>query len=174
MGCIDIHGTSGPTCSFSSIPWNSGISASLQLGLSQDTTSDSMSSSAGGDDNGSGENVDSNFNYAVERPTNSNSALIELPIDGSIIVLLPAAIIAIFGVITSVAVFVNSGDPILSPDQSADAFERVDYSDTAATNCRGLCGSQQDDLDSMRNFMGKFAKENTASTTARAVTTSTF
>lgn len=88
---------------------------------------------------------------------------IELPIDGSLVVLLPAAVIAIFGIITSAMVFASSGDPILAP-QGAEV-SLIDSSNSKdldqSNQCRGLgCGrSQESDLDSMRDFMGKFTKD---------------
>ena len=88
---------------------------------------------------------------------------IELPIDGSLVVLLPAAVIAIFGIVTSAMVFASSGDPILAPQGTEVSL--IDYqgnNDLDQSNqCRGLgCGrSQESDLDSMRDFMGKFAKD---------------
>lgn len=88
---------------------------------------------------------------------------IELPIDGSLVVLLPAAVIAIFGIITSAMIFASSGDPILAP-QGAEV-SLIDSSNSKdldqSNHCRGLgCGrSQESDLDSMRDFMGKFAKD---------------
>ena len=87
---------------------------------------------------------------------------IELPIDGSLVVLLPAAVIAVFGIITSAMVFASSGDPILAP-QGAEV-SLIDSSNNGldqSNQCRGLgCGrSQESDLDSMRDFMGRFAKD---------------
>ena len=90
---------------------------------------------------------------------------IELPIDGSLVVLLPAAVIAVFGIITSAMVFASSGDPILAPQGSNAEVSLIDNqgnNDLDQSNqCRGLgCGrSQESDLDSMRDFMGKFAKD---------------
>ena len=88
---------------------------------------------------------------------------IELPIDGSLVVLLPAAAIAIFGIITSAMVFASSGDPILAPQGTeVSLIDNQGNNDLDQSNqCRGLgCGrSQESDLDSMRDFMGKFAKD---------------
>ena len=90
---------------------------------------------------------------------------IELPIDGSLVVLLPAAVIAVFGIITSAMVFASSGDPILAPQGSNAEVSLIDNqgnNDLDQSNqCRGLgCDrSQESDLDSMRDFMGKFAKD---------------
>ena len=87
---------------------------------------------------------------------------IELPIDGPLVVLLPAAVIAIFGIITSVVVFASSGDPILAPQGAEVSIVDDSKNDLDESNqCRGLgCGrSQESDLKSMRDFMGRFAKE---------------
>ena len=88
---------------------------------------------------------------------------IELPIDGSLVVLLPAAVVAIFGIITSAMVFASSGDPILAPQGAEVSLIDSSNNDLDQSNhqCRGLgCGrSQESDLDSMRDFMGKFAKD---------------
>ena len=140
-----------------------------EINLSQDPNADDVSS-FGGDNNSDFEKIipeEEQSNQSQQRSseipsssTSSTPALI-VPIDGSIVVLLPAAVIAILGIITSIMVVGSSGDPILaSQDDSAggDLATAIVVKDIGSTKCRGLCGSQQDDLDNMREFMGKFAK----------------
>ena len=72
------------------------------------------------------------------------------------------AIIAIFGIITSAMVFASSGDPILAPQGAEVSIVDDSNNDLDESNqCRGLgCGrSQESDLNNMRDFMGRFAKE---------------
>ena len=131
------------------------------------------------DGSNSSENSEENRNEDVfmtfgESPDSSPSATnsapsvtpsftpIELPIDGSLVVLLPAAVIAIFGIITSAMVFASSGDPILAPQGAEVSIVDDSINDLDESNqCRGLgCGrSQESDLNNMRDFMGRFAKE---------------
>jgi hypothetical protein len=87
---------------------------------------------------------------------------IELPIDGSLVVLLPAAVIAIFGIITSAMVFASSGDPILAPqDAGVSLIDNSKVDPSESHQCRGLgCGrSQESDLNRMRDFMSRFAND---------------
>lgn len=96
---------------------------------------------------------------------------IELPIDGSLVVLLPAVGIAVLGIITSIMVISNSADPVLAAPPGGgtmidaagqvgiQATERMveNISDATDEACRGLCSSQEEQLENMRSFMNKFA-----------------
>ena len=167
--CRRRHHSSAPSLHFNMISHNKRKGITWQLGLSADGDSNSSESDGYA-------NTDEIF-MAGEAPdspqpstTNNNSDVssmppftpIELPIDGSLVVLLPAAVIAIFGIVTSAMVFASSGDPILAP-QGAEVplIENINNSLDQSNQCRGLgCGrSQESDLDSMRYFMGKFAKD---------------
>ena len=167
--CRQRHLPSAPSLHFNIISHNKRKDITWQLGLSVDEDSNSYESEGYA-------NTDEIF-MAGEAPdspqpsTTSNNDVsstpsftpIELPIDGSLVVLLPAAVIAIFGIITSAMVFASSGDPILAP-QGAEVslIDSSKYYDLdQSKQCRGLgCGrSQESDLGSMRDFMGKFAKD---------------
>jgi len=110
-----------------------------------------------------GESPDSSPSATNSAPSVTPSFTpIELPIDGSLVVLLPAAVIAIFGIITSAMVFASSGDPILAPQGAEVSIVDDSNNDLDESNqCRGLgCGrSQESDLNNMRDFMGRFATE---------------
>ena len=167
--CRRRHRPTAPSLHFNMISHNKRKGITWQLGQSADDESNSYGSDGYA-------NTDEIFmaGEASDSPqpstTNNNSDVssmppftpIELPIDGSLIVLLPAAVIAIFGIITSAMVFASSGDPILAP-QGAEVslIDRSNYDLDQSNQCRGLgCGrSQESDLDSMRYFMGKFAKD---------------
>ena len=166
--CRRRHRPSVPFPHFSWISHNDRKGITWQLGLSADEDSNSYESERyvntgeifmGGEASDSPQPSTANNNAISRTPSFTP---IELPIDGSIVVLLPAAVIAIFGIITSAMVFASSGDPILAP-QGAEVplIENINNSFDQSNQCRGLgCGrSQESDLDSLRNFMGKFAKD---------------
>lgn len=166
--CRQRHHSSAPSLHFNMISHNKRKGITWQLGLSADDDSNSYGSEGNA-------NTDEIFmvGEATDSPqpstTNNNDVSsmppftpIELPIDGSLVVLLPAAVIAIFGIITSAMVFASSGDPILAPQGAEVSLIDSSNNDLDQSNqCRGLgCGrSQESDLDSMRDFMGKFAKD---------------
>ena len=80
---------------------------------------------------------------------------IEVSIDGSLLVVLPAVGIALLGIITSVMVVANSSDPILAPpgtNEAAQAEGRM-LDNEVDQLCRGFCSSQEEQLDKMRSFM---------------------
>mmetsp|Transcript_6770 Transcript_6770/g.11297 ORF Transcript_6770/g.11297 Transcript_6770/m.11297 type:complete len:233 (-) Transcript_6770:35-733(-) len=170
LACQQRHHPSRPSPSFRQSPVcidahkNKNI---WQLGLS---SKDDSSSSEGSEEYKNKELFMVGDGIPDSLPTTTNSASsslpsftpIEVPIDGSLVVLLPAAVIAIFGIITSALVFASSGDPILAPQGTEVSI--VDHSNNnldESNQCRGLgCGRSQDsDLNSMRDFMGRFAKD---------------
>lgn len=96
-------------------------------------------------------------------PTRKVPILGEIPIDGSFTVLVPAAVIAVLGFIFSIVVAVNSQDEFVR----ILAQVSEDIADTAAqkTNmvydenvCRGICSSQEQDLEGLRGFMQMISK----------------
>jgi hypothetical protein len=95
---------------------------------------------------------------APAAPTKNIPLLGEVPIDGSLVVLVPAAVIAVAGFVLSLVIAVNSSDQIVnSLSQVADeistqATEKVNrqYDENA---CRGLCSSQEQDLEGLKSFM---------------------
>ena len=99
----------------------------------------------------------------ANQPTRKVPLLGEIPVDGSMTVLLPAAGIAVLGFIFSIVVAFNSQDEFVRILSQVSE----DISDTAAqkTNmvydenvCRGLCSSQEQDLEGLRGFMEMLAK----------------
>lgn len=78
----------------------------------------------------------------------------EVPADGNLALLLPAAGIAILGFLFSIVVAFNTRDEIVS-ELSKVELPKMEYTPTVVEEgkCRGLCSSQEDDLDGLRNFM---------------------
>ncbi len=95
----------------------------------------------------------------INTPTTKVPLLGEIPLDGSIVVLLPVALIAVVGFIMSINIALNSKDAIVEKmDEinavlSAPPVKQAPVSD----GCRGLCSDQEEQLDSMRNFMNSLA-----------------
>jgi len=86
----------------------------------------------------------------------------EFPIDGSVVVLAPAAIIAVLGFVMSINIAFNSKDVILSSVQGVGevmSTPPVMKTTVRSDGCRGLCSSQESDLEGLRSFMGRFAKD---------------
>lgn len=79
----------------------------------------------------------------------------EVSVDGGLLVLLPAAGTAVIGLILSIVVGFNARDDIV------DTLEKVNPpppKKVVVTNtCRGICSTQDDDLNSMRSFMEKLS-----------------
>jgi hypothetical protein len=83
----------------------------------------------------------------------------ELILDKSLIVLLPVAAVAILGLVTSIYVAANSGDAFV---EAIEKTNEAMMSKSAPiiideSQCRGLCSSQQDDLENMRFFLNSIA-----------------
>lgn len=72
----------------------------------------------------------------------------EVTMDGSLLVLVPAAVTAILGFIVSISIALNSPDEIVS---SFDFKPRNEQS-VPTDVCRGLCSSQEEDLNKLREF----------------------
>ena len=167
--CRRRHHSSAPSLHFNMIYHNKRKSITWKLGLSADDDSNSSESDGYANTDEifmAGEASDSpQPSTTINNDVSSMPPFtpIELPIDGSLVVLLPAAVIAIFGIITSAMVFASSGDPILAPQGAEVSLIDSSNNDLDQSNhqCRGLgCGrSQESDLDSMRDFMGKLAKD---------------
>lgn len=89
----------------------------------------------------------------------------EVAVDGGLTVLVPAAVIAVVGFIMSIVVALNSSDTIvnnlthLSDDVNAAALAKTNVVPDVAGGCRGLCSSQDEQLESMRVVMQGFAKK---------------
>lgn len=91
-------------------------------------------------------------------PTRNIPIFGEVPVDGSLVVLVPAAVIGFLGFVLSIVVAVQSSDLIVdslnsvADDLTQSAFENSNkvYDESV---CRGLCSSQDQDLDNLRSFM---------------------
>lgn len=100
---------------------------------------------------------------AADVPTKNLPLLGEVPVDGSLALLVPAAVIAVLGFLLSIVVAFQSQDLIVqslvqaSEDiaQTASMKTNMVYDDNV---CRGLCSSQEQDLDNLRNFMESLRK----------------
>eukprot|EP00567_Pseudictyota_dubia_P012186 CAMPEP_0197438690 /NCGR_PEP_ID=MMETSP1175-20131217/5609_1 /TAXON_ID=1003142 /ORGANISM="Triceratium dubium, Strain CCMP147" /LENGTH=175 /DNA_ID=CAMNT_0042968467 /DNA_START=169 /DNA_END=696 /DNA_ORIENTATION=+ len=86
----------------------------------------------------------------------------EIPKDGSIVPLGAAASIAVIGFIFSINIALSSKDAILAEmKETTDVMSAPPVMKTVPSKddgCRGLCGSQEQDLDNLRGIMGKLAK----------------
>jgi hypothetical protein len=97
-------------------------------------------------------------------PTRNIPFFGEVPVDGSLVVLVPAAVIAVLGLLMSVVVAVNSRDAIVATlAQVSDELSQTAISKSSQTYddsvCRGICSTQQEDLEGLKTFMNRFAKD---------------
>jgi hypothetical protein len=93
-------------------------------------------------------------------PTRQVPLFGELPADGNLALLVPAATIAILGFLLSIVVAFNSRDAIAQSLSSVE-LSKMEYTPTVVEEgkCRGLCSSQEEDLDGLRNFMESINKK---------------
>ena len=107
-------------------------------------------------------------------PTTKVPLIGEIPLDGSIVVLLPAAIIAVAGFIFSIVIGIQSKDIIADQvSQVTEALSTPPVKEQVVNNdssCRGLCSDQDKQLESLKNFMQKLAKEDETVAAAVPVT----
>eukprot|EP00957_Ditylum_brightwellii_P068385 5191401-Ditylum_brightwellii.AAC.1 len=97
-------------------------------------------------------------------PTTTVPILGEIPLDGSITVLLPAAGIAVIGFIYSIVVAFSAKDTISEGVRKVGQNVNIpemkytpkEYDESV---CRGLCSSQEQDLEGMRTFLGKISSK---------------
>ena len=84
----------------------------------------------------------------------------EIPADGSLALLVPAAAISVLGFIFSIVVAFNSRDEIVR-EVGQVKIPEMKYTPTVVEEgkCRGLCSSQEQDLDGLRNFMEGLRKD---------------
>jgi hypothetical protein len=83
----------------------------------------------------------------------------EVPLDGSLLVLVPALVIGVLGFVMAIYIALNAQDSFV--DQLNDLSQ--DFNDLAVSKtnvaaptdgaCRGLCSSQEADLNSLRTYM---------------------
>lgn len=95
----------------------------------------------------------------MNTPTTKVPLLGEIPLDGSIVVLLPVALIAIVGFIMSINIAFNSKDELVQKLDEINAVLSTPPVKQSVVNegCRGLCSDQDEQLDNMRGFMNSLA-----------------
>lgn len=95
----------------------------------------------------------------LNTPTTKVPLLGEIPLDGSIVVLLPVALIAVVGFILSINIALNSKDAIVEKmDEINAVLSTPPVKETVvADGCRGLCSDQDEQLNNMRDFMNSLA-----------------
>ena len=100
---------------------------------------------------------------APDAPTKNLPLLGEVPVDGSLVVLVPAAVIAVAGFVLSIVIGFSSSDKIVNSlnqvvdDIAVQANEKVNRQYDENT-CRGLCSSQEQDLEGLKSFMESLRK----------------
>jgi len=103
----------------------------------------------------------------IDEPTPANVSTVqvplfgEIPADGNLALLAPAAAISILGFIFSIVVAFNARDSI-ARELSMVELPKMQYTPTVVDEgkCRGLCSSQDEDLDGLRNFMESISGKN--------------
>ena len=102
----------------------------------------------------------------IDEPTPANvpmqrvPLLGEVPADGNLALLIPAAGIAILGFIFSIVVAFNARDELVSEFSKVE-IPKMEYKPTVVVEgeCRGLCSNQDEDVDGLRNFMEGISKK---------------
>ncbi|KAL7475892.1 hypothetical protein ACHAW6_001787 [Cyclotella cf. meneghiniana] len=92
-------------------------------------------------------------------PTTNIPLIGEIPADGNLALFVPAAAIAVLGFIFSIVVAFNAKDSIVQ-ELSQVELPKMEYTPTVVDEgvCRGLCSSQDSDLEGLRGFMQSLAK----------------
>jgi len=87
-------------------------------------------------------------------PTTKVPLFGEVPADDNLAVLAPVAAVSVLGFIYSIVVAFSSRDSIVQ-EMSKVELPKMEYTPTVVKEgeCRGLCSSQDEDLDGLRNFM---------------------
>jgi hypothetical protein len=90
----------------------------------------------------------------------------EVAIDGSLVVLVPAIVLGLAGFVMSFNIALNSQDAIV--DSLSQLSNQVTAAAVAKTNnlapidgssCRGICSTQETDLESLKTFMQGFSNK---------------
>lgn len=95
-------------------------------------------------------------------PTKKLPLLGEVPVDGSLLVLAPVALIAVAGFIMSMNIAFQSKDLISQQLDEINAVltaPPVKQTVVKSDECRGLCSDQNDQLDTMKGFMEGLSKK---------------
>ena len=84
----------------------------------------------------------------------------ELILDKSLFVLLPVAAFAVLGLLTSIYVAINSGDQFVQALSETTSVQppAAATTPTDPNVCRGLCSSQEQDLEGLAVFMNSLRK----------------
>jgi len=92
-------------------------------------------------------------------PTTNVPLIGEIPADGNLALFVPAAAIAVLGFVLSIVVAFNAKDAIVQ-ELSQVELPKMEYTPTVVEEgvCRGLCSSQESDLEGLRGFMQNLAK----------------
>jgi len=91
-------------------------------------------------------------------PTRNIPLLGEVPMDGSMMLVVPTAVIGMLGIVVSIVVALNSGDAIAEAinqagtDITQQASENVNKAYDPSI-CRGLCAPSDGEVDGLRSFM---------------------
>jgi len=90
----------------------------------------------------------------------ANNPLIqgEVTLDGSLIVLVPAAVIAIGGFVLAFYIALTSSDQIVEALNAIEVTPLKQRVMDDPTKCRGLCSSQDEDLKGLEQYMKGFAR----------------
>lgn len=89
----------------------------------------------------------------------------EVAIDGSLVVLVPAVVIGLVGFVMAFDLALNSRDAIvdslsqLGDDVTAAAAAKTNSLAPIDGSCRGICSTQETDLESLKTFMQGLSKK---------------
>merc|ERR1712166_1475365 len=91
-------------------------------------------------------------------PTRNIPLFGEVPVDGSLMLLVPAVVFAILGFILSAVIAIKAQDQIVDTfSQATDSIARSAINQPNQVYdenvCRGICSTQQDDIDGLNQFM---------------------
>lgn len=91
----------------------------------------------------------------LNAPTTKLPILGEVPKDGSLIILVPAAAIAVIGFITSIYLIVKNSDAISGQIEAVNAILSTPpvTENKVSDGCRGLCNNPGEQLNTMKGFM---------------------
>mmetsp|Transcript_13854 Transcript_13854/g.18081 ORF Transcript_13854/g.18081 Transcript_13854/m.18081 type:complete len:199 (+) Transcript_13854:74-670(+) len=91
-------------------------------------------------------------------PTTTVPFLGELALDKTLFVLLPVAGFAVLGFLLSVYVALGAGDAFVALQNAAVSGRKTPI-EQVSDGCRGICSSQDQDLEGLRQFMSSFSKK---------------
>jgi len=98
-------------------------------------------------------------------PTRNIPLFGEIPVDGSLMLLVPAVVFAILGFVMSAVIAIKAQDQIF--DTFSQATNAMAQSAINQPNqvydknvCRGICSTQQDDIEGLYQFMKSITRTN--------------